>query len=65
MIGQDLRYKKRFVPPLRPIERRYPFPRVRERTVIIDDGGRRFLQLAPSRITNEKDSGVHSSGLDE
>ena len=25
MIGQDLRYKKRFVPPHRPIERRYPF----------------------------------------
>ncbi|CAD1473398.1 unnamed protein product, partial [Heterotrigona itama] len=47
MIGQDLRYKKRFVPPLRPVERRYPFLRVRERTVIIDDGGRRFLQLAP------------------
>lgn len=67
MIGQDLRYKKRFVPLARAPVRPYGIlsPGLRTHGDSGSRGSRGFLQLAPSRITDEKDSGVHSSSLDE
>lgn len=56
MIGQDLRYKKRFVPlaPVRPYD--ILSPRAKNARRSRARGSRGFLQLAPSRITDEKDS---------
>lgn len=66
MIGQDLRYKKKICPPRAGAPLRYPFPEgLRTHGDHGPRGLRGFLQLAPSRITDEKDSGVHSSSLDE